>query len=277
VNIQEYISTGILESYVLGLATNKEKLEVESLARQHPEIATELRAIEDALEKYSLNKAIAPPLTVKEALWAHIQTGPKRIALPTKTIQEAPPASGTSADNMIRLKPWLVSAALILIVASLGINALLYPRWQKTEEQWMALLSEKKLLAAQIQINNAPFKSSDQQFTWLQHPGLQVIALKPTGMDPHAQATVYWQPATEELFLAVHHLPAPPPGKQYQLWVIRDGKPVDAGILALQASSKQMLHSMKSTPQAQAFAITLEQAGGSSSPTLDAMYVIGNV
>ena len=35
---------------------------------------------------------------------------------------------------------------------------------------------------------------------------------------------------SKDVYLLVNHLPKPVPDKQYQLWAIVDGKPVDAGI-----------------------------------------------
>jgi anti-sigma-K factor RskA len=63
-----------------------------------------------------------------------------------------------------------------------------------------------------------------------------------------------------------------PTGKQYQLWAIVDGKPVDAGMIA---TKKGIYHiqKMKSFGSVQAFAITLEKAGGSPIPTMDEMIV----
>ena len=44
-----------------------------------------------------------------------------------------------------------------------------------------------------------------------------------------------WQPfigtlQSKEVYLLVNQLPTPDPDKQYQLWAIVDGNPVDAGV-----------------------------------------------
>jgi anti-sigma-K factor RskA len=54
-----------------------------------------------------------------------------------------------------------------------------------------------------------------------------------------------------------------------------DGKPVDAGMLDMDKG--QMVVKMKNTPVAQAFAITLEKKGGSPTPDMNAMYVMGTI
>ncbi len=61
---------------------------------------------------------------------------------------------------------------------------------------------------------------------------------------------------------------------QYQLWAIADGKPVNAGMYTEEKDSKIALANI---PKAQAFAITLEKKGGSPVPTMENMYVMGEI
>jgi anti-sigma-K factor RskA len=61
---------------------------------------------------------------------------------------------------------------------------------------------------------------------------------------------------------------------QYQLWAIADGKPVDAGMYTEEKDSKIALANITN---AQAFAITLEKKGGSPVPTMENMYVMGEI
>ncbi|MBN9338222.1 MAG: anti-sigma factor, partial [Chryseobacterium sp.] len=65
-----------------------------------------------------------------------------------------------------------------------------------------------------------------------------------------------------------------PEGMEYQLWAISDGKPVSAGMYSEDKDSKIVLSNI---PNAQAFAITLEKRGGSPVPTMENMFVIGNI
>jgi anti-sigma-K factor RskA len=277
-NIQDYISTGILESYVLGLVSEEEKKQVEAFMHQYPEISAEVKAIEEAFAAMAHAQQAAPPAHLKEAVMASIINRPVAGSTPghakeKPTSTPALPATGM----MVSLQRWQIAAAAILLLVSLGINALLYLRWQTTKQQYASLLFEKEILAQQMQVNEAQFDLAEKELTWLRQPGLQVVSMQATGADPQAQATVYWQPTSEEVYLAVHYLPAPPQGKQYQLWVIKDGTPVDAGMIAPEQLSNRYLHAMKGTTTAQAFAITLEQAGGSPTPTMEAMYVMGKV
>ncbi|MEJ0083604.1 MAG: anti-sigma factor [Puia sp.] len=92
---------------------------------------------------------------------------------------------------------------------------------------------------------------------------------------PSSLATVYWNTQSKDVYLLVNKLPAPVPDKQYQLWAIVDGKPVDAGVFEMAEGISFV--KLKTIPKAEAFAITLEKKGGSTKPDMDAMYVMGKV
>ncbi len=72
VDVNEYIASGILESVVLGLASDQEVREVNCLSEIYPEIKEELAAIEKAYEKMAFASAIDPAPHVKTAVLAAI-------------------------------------------------------------------------------------------------------------------------------------------------------------------------------------------------------------
>ena len=65
-NIQEYIESGILEEYALGVLNETERSEVERVAAQHPEIRRELDEIVRGLDIYAEAHAITPPEGMRE-------------------------------------------------------------------------------------------------------------------------------------------------------------------------------------------------------------------
>jgi mannose-6-phosphate isomerase-like protein (cupin superfamily) len=70
--IREYIRSGILEMYVLGITSPEEKKEVEILAATHVEIANEIREISQALEAIANKSEVTPDPTIKPFLMATI-------------------------------------------------------------------------------------------------------------------------------------------------------------------------------------------------------------
>ena len=71
-NIKDFIQSGILESYVMGIATTEETQEVESMAITHQEIRDEIEAVKSTLENYAQLHAISPNPTIKPLLMAFI-------------------------------------------------------------------------------------------------------------------------------------------------------------------------------------------------------------
>ncbi|ULT23339.1 anti-sigma factor [Sphingobacterium sp. E70] len=78
------------------------------------------------------------------------------------------------------------------------------------------------------------------------------------------------------MYLNLEQMPVAPKGKQYQLWAMVDGKPVNAGVFPLDAKVDGT-SKMLDIPKAQAFAITLEDEGGKDVPTLSELYVMGGI
>lgn len=71
-SVTEYIESGILEMYVMGLTSEEESTEVEKMMALHPEILAEVRAIERSLELYGQADSAEPHGTVKPLLLATI-------------------------------------------------------------------------------------------------------------------------------------------------------------------------------------------------------------
>jgi len=69
---REYIDSGILEQYVLGLTSAGQSVEVEQRAAADPAIRKEINAIGEAMEAYAMEHAITPDPIIKPFLLATI-------------------------------------------------------------------------------------------------------------------------------------------------------------------------------------------------------------
>jgi mannose-6-phosphate isomerase-like protein (cupin superfamily) len=58
--IEEYINSGIIELYVMGMTTNEENIEITKLAKENTEIRNEIEAIENALQQTATAPEISP-------------------------------------------------------------------------------------------------------------------------------------------------------------------------------------------------------------------------
>lgn len=256
-DIKAYIESGVIESYVLGMAEAQEVAELERLRLQYPEVQEAIDSFEAALEKQAMAAAIAPSPDVKANLLASLSFEKEEK---TKVVS-------------MNLSRFVAAASIILLVASAALNVYYYNQFKSSSNAYQALLIEKNSLFAENQ--NSQTKALDlfNSMQMMSDPSVTKISMPGIPGKEGNLATVFWDDKSKDVYLLANKLPAAAPDKQYQLWAIVDGKPVDAGVIGVCAG----LCKMKNIPKASLFAITLEKKGGSPTPTLDQMYVAGKV
>lgn len=272
-NIQEYISSGIVESYVLGLASPEERLEFERNCDAYPLIRTARENFERALEEHAKENAQAPPSRLKGKIFAQIDIEKEEKQMGKNPRQEKLPIT--------QIRPiwsrYVAAAAVVLLVVSTLLNFYFFTKYKEYIAKYDGLVASQTQLALSSQSMQTKLKDYETALGLIKNPGMAMVKMPgiSTGPSPSSMATVYWDMRTKDVYLMVNNLPIASPDKQYQLWAIVDGKPVDAGLLDM--ANNPPIVKMKNIPQAQAFAITLEKRGGSPSPTMNAMYVMGKV
>lgn len=261
-NVKDYISSGAIEAYVLGLANSNDVAEMDALRLQHPEINDAINAFEIELEEQALANAVQPPAHIKNNILSKIDfTG--------SDVKEEAPVVSLQSSNKKNNFMWLAAASIILLVISGGLNVYHYSKYKEVHNDYQALLVEKNAIYSD---NNAIKASYDKTMAMLNDTAMKAIRMGDAGSHHGMLATVYWDTRTKDVYVLNNTLPAAPKGKQYQLWALVDGKPVDAGML----SDCKNFCTMKNIPAAQAFAITLEDEGGKPTPDMNQLFVLGN-
>lgn len=275
-NVNEYISSGILEEYVLGVVSDQERREVQCLSKIYPEIELELRKLEESMGSYLGLYAKEPPVSLKNKIFAQMDfSSPleeNKTTEQTQFIAQTPVSVEPEVENEVQIIQFIPAwskvsvAASILLAIGLG---------------W-AVFNMKQIIETNGQLSNQVSileKVTDQNSDLLamyQNPQNKVVRLAGVEKSPESSVVIFWNQQNNEVALVVDNLPKPEAGKQYQLWTIVDGKPVDMGMLDQEFGSK-ILQMKGAAGNVAAFAITLEKEGGSPVPTLEQMYVVGNV
>ena len=296
-NIQAYIESGILEQYALGELSPAEQAEVEAMAARHPAIGDELQAVQAALGFYAEAHAITPPSGMRERVLGNVlaQIGGSAAAnTPNSSLRAdvdaAAQANGTgtpapafttpTAADATVVRPmtaaaepatsrsiWAMAASVALILSLAG-NALLYSNWKSANSELVALQNDQARFATTTQVVEKQLGALREENQILRSDEFRAITLAGTKDAPTARAKVMFNPATHKVYVDVKSLPPLPEGKQYQLWALDNGKPVDAGMLAANTATGSDMQQMKDITNAQAFAMTIEPAGGSVSPSM---------
>lgn len=275
-DIKDYISSGAIESYVLGLAAPDEMQELENLSALHPEVKKALRDFEEALEKSILSNVEPVPSFLKARIMATLEEEGMMggVSHPMVNVTDATINTTPAKVIPITFAPkgimWLrgaIAACIILLIGSSIINFYFYSQYRHYVNQYKELLAQNTIQVAKANM----FEAS---YDMVKNPAMKMVPMNtaPTKSGSFL-ATIYWDTNSKDVYLMVNKLPQTPVDKQYQLWAIVDGKPVDAGMVDM--AKADGLIKMKNMPSAQAFAITLEKKGGSATPTMDEMYVLG--
>lgn len=261
---KQIISSGLLETYVLGICSAEEAAEVAKAKLVDDAVAHEIDSIEKSFETYAIHHAVAPSPSQKESIFKTIHFS-QSIALP-KDLQAAP---------VVSMWKRIAVAACFLLIGSAIANVIFYNKYSEENTKFQGLSSTYQTQQEALASSAAKVETMDNEMAIVQNKYSVPVALNGLQAAPNAAAKVFWIKNTGEVYVAPGNLPKAPAGKQYQLWGIVDGKPVDGGMIST-GNVTAHFQKMKSFGKAQAFAITLEDTGGSETPKGE-MYVMGTL
>lgn len=259
---EELITSGKLELYVCGSLPPEEISEIEQAIASHPEVKKEVEAIEASL--ITLGKSVAPPLPAM--VWTYVLNSIKTV----RNLNE----TASKKTNWAAISGW---AAAILCVAGifwmLKQNNDLNKSIQITNIENTQLKEKVDLTEGELAQQNellAVIRSKD--YTTITLPGNQAVA-------PEAFAKVYYNKTEHIAYIDANGLPTPPSGKVYQVWslTLDPLTPTSMGLLEAVTTTDKGVHKFENILAPEAFGITLEPAGGSTTPTLSQLYTLGTV
>jgi len=262
VDIKAYIASGILEQYAFDLLSPAERSEVEANLQQYPELVEELRQIEYALEKYLSLYQDKPSPDFQQRLNDSLENVVPD-PLPTPPPGTPPTRGGTNW--------WLTG----LVVVALAAAAWLFFDNQQKDRSYQQLATEYQNLQLDCDETTETNRGLLSLLQTIRQSGNSLIQMRGTDKDTTAFASIIYNAETKKSYLDIINLAEPAADKQYQLWAIVDGTPVDMGVFDVNIDTSKTLQEVPFIENVQAFAVTLEPRGGSVSPTLEEMVVIG--
>jgi anti-sigma-K factor RskA len=278
VDVKEYISSGILESYALGLVSDQERKEVECMSHIYPEIREELEKVSMAMEDLARIQQVQPPVALKNKIFARLAN------------EKAPVAEINTGNRETKVVPlnvpqrtspglkWLAAACFIGL---LGMGALYINERSAVKSLNNELASYKGTMSEKEQVIEKMTREqayTAHELAMFRDPDFKTVFLTGTPHKPQSSlAIVCCNHKNGETLMAVENLPELPSDKQYQLWALVNGIPVDMGVLPKDTAAVRSFFKVKNVEGAQAFAITMEKEGGSPSHTIEEMYVMGAI
>jgi len=251
-DINSYISSGIIEMYVMGLCAPEEKAELEQLRTQYPQLNEAIQRFELELENNALQQASSTGAALDNRVMQSLQS----LHTPVVPLRVA--------DTKVKSFNWLrpVAAAAILLLGISGIFN--YTLYKKNQE-----------LASQTN-TSLPSTLPENDYKILKDPAITPVAMY--GVAPHniCRCTMFWDKKTGKAYIMIHHLVPSTSEKKYQLWATVDGKTVNVGMVHDEIRDR-FIEITNVPAGATGFIVTLENAAGSPTPTVEQTYLSGRI
>ncbi len=260
---RDLTESGNLELYVYGLLPEDEARRIAAMSAENPQLREEIEQIELAV--IDLSSAFAPfiPASVYRLISSRI--APDSPA-PMESVQKR-------GFNWAALTGW---AAAVLLLLGIGY---FYKELDERNERVAEVEKQRKSLQEAVVTLEAAKKSGDEALAVVRDTANTVVALGGQAVSPQSAAKVYWNRETQSVYVDAQGLPRPPEGMVYQVWALKLDPltPVSIGLLENFEADNRKIFAVSQAAEAEAFGITLEPAGGSATPTLEQLYVLGKV
>jgi hypothetical protein len=288
-DIEHYIASGTLDAYALGQASEQEQREVHCLSAIYPEIKEALSQIEQDAERFAMAYAKKVPDNFREKVLAevrkHEQVPSMKVVSSTTTTTSTRdsrqnPRANETLEKDEKFVASTIKSAFPRLWAVAAVGLLLLGVWQFFQIQQLG--SDLRLAqdsaaatAGQLAERDARLDGLNTTLNAMVDPAVKKVLLSSVREGSDVSVSLFWNSKTGEVNLDLSALPALAAEQQYQLWVLKDGQPIDMGVLP--KNSEALMAASKNTLDGDAFAITIEPLGGRPSPSLDQLVVMGNI
>lgn len=257
-NKEQFLNTGLLEQYALGVTNEEETQTVEQYLEKFPELQKEVDEIRKAIENYAIQQAVTPPKHIKPSILSTISNIEKAEKPASESIKTAP-----------RSNRWVALTAILSFAATFALFFL----YAQKQAHFQDLSQEYAKLQMTCEEENNALQAQLQLLEFIKDPETKKIYLN--GLkEINDKAIAYWNPVQQKVIVNLTSLPDLPADKQYQIWGDVDHVMVDAGLLEDDAS---LFQEIKFLADDASLNITVEPVGGSEEPTVSELVVAGEI
>jgi hypothetical protein len=230
----------------------QERAELEAHLRECSECRSELEALRGDAALLGLSAVgPAPPRRARQRLMAAIEQEPRFVPAPPRRM-------GVLRSRWFAIAP--IAATLVLAIFSLMM-------WKQASTLRTRLESARAALAEQ----QAQLQDARAMLDLIHSPDAMHKTLVALKAPPQPQIKTIYSPEKQRLLLVASSMEALPAGKVYELWLLpaNGGAPVPAGTFTPDARGNAIMdHTLAGGLVAKEFAITIEDAAGSQTPTM---------
>lgn len=209
-------------------------------------------------------EAHTPPERVKERMIQAVRQSAAAQPADNMSVWDRLAAAVGPAAPRVALS---FSVVLVVVIVGLSYYAVtMRSTIQDQQQQLTALQDELVQKEALLEVLTAPV--------------IELVIMNGLEVNPSGFGKIIWDPGQGVAILQLANLPPAPSDQDYQLWVIRSGTPVSAGVFDVDDPAGESFFRIDTLAETDrqvidAFAVTIEPAGGVPQPTGD-MYLLGN-
>ncbi len=256
-DIKKYIASGILEQYVLGLVSEKDRKEIEQYMLQYPEIKREVDSIEKAMELYAEANKVKASEGLEDKILKEIENTPRE--LPAEIVSK--PVSS-----------WLPILLGVLLLGSAISTWYFYSQNKNAQEELNIERNNLQQLQDNCNDKDENIKQLNDQIEILINTGNKPFPLN-TPTEGKPLASVFYNSETKKAYFNTGDLPVSPSNRKYELWALVNGVPTSMGQFDVNVNDTTILE-VPFIENASIFAVTLEPLDNDPAPNLDELQVI---
>ncbi|KAA3635754.1 MAG: hypothetical protein DWQ02_09365 [Bacteroidetes bacterium] len=248
-HIKQFLESGLLEEYVLGVIDSAEIEKVEQFIRDYPEVKAVYEELQENLELLAQKMATTPPPGTKEAILEKIDD---EIA-------------GKSTSSSSGTPTWAFAAVIAAI--ALGVWAIMLLQ-QKNDlsNQVETLREEYATLQEDCEDKDRIYAAQQEMWDLIGDPNTARFLLTGNDKAPGLEVIAYWNNEEQKSYLNLLSLPQPPEGKCYQLWADIDKEMISIDVLPKDAGQ---IVAIPHKLNAASLNITIEPDGGNDHATVE--------
>lgn len=242
--INTFLSSDLLERYLLGDTTSAETAQVESYIARYPEVQNAYNVLQHNLEIVAKSNAIEAPKSVLNNILETLDDKPVIKLKPT-----------------YKYKKWYrfsVAASIAAIIFA-STSYLFYTQNLKLSKENQIVVEEIFDLRDDIAQNNLRLDSVMRQLLNLNNPETEKYIIKGNERAKDLKTVAYINSKEKTSMIDVVSLPQLPEEQCYQIWAEMQDKMVSLGILS---ETDRELKQIPYTEDALGLSITIENKGG---------------
>lgn len=265
----ELITSGELELYVAGLLSEERNREIANRLEEDDALRKEVEAIEHvvmhlAKEATTTDKQDFTEV-LKKIVTDRVSEHPKVQSL---TKHSTPPKKFPFA----KVTGWAAAAVFFILF---GIQ---FQNNTQINTNLNANIQENNNLKDSLQKQIFDLNYKDNLLSTVISTETKLIELAGQNISPNSKVLVFWNTKDNKVIIDANSLPKAPQGMVYQVWSLQLDPLTPTSIGLLESfDQSNTLFVLDNNNTSEAFGITLEPEGGSETPTLEQLFVLGTI